>query len=543
MSLAAVRILVGMAATLLAREVAAQAAPAARATTTTFTAVHDGKHAVGVAVQFPVILLPETAIQNTSAGKLTYYVLAVSKDGPYVKEIERLLGSLKDTGAANIREISAAVGDDKRYTELMGGVEGLLKRAFDLKPAPEETIAIEMPGLAGVSSAYKWETVEEPNPFKPFMGDFDRSNRDQYSVDALALRREIINMTLADPPKLDQKLPNLNLNPLFKFTDKKDLDNFNAAVEAYNAELQRRRRYSVERTEADLQLVIDRLDFLFGQPEETLSATVIAAAPLANKTFSRIYRGKTPPAFVRERGKLEASLGRRALAATAVQILSYPKGAAVRLDGREVGVTPYIARSVPAKSKLPVALNKAGVPPFEAVETVPMQPSGVKRYDYMLVTTKPRLLSPEEATRLFDQAFKPAHTFTLAIAAAPPPGPPPKGTKESKDEKKKREYRTSSYLEYVSKLRKAAGDPAGPFAPWFQLVDGQTADVTVEITENRPAVRDLYTHHLAVRMASSSGGDVMAEDILPSVAKPEVPLAAAVLRLKNERWQRALGGE
>ena len=55
-------------------------------------------------------------------------------------------------------------------------------------------------------------------------------------------------------PKLDQALPDMNLSPLFKFKNQADLENFNAAVDLFNAERRRRRGYLVERTQADLQM-------------------------------------------------------------------------------------------------------------------------------------------------------------------------------------------------------------------------------------------------------------------------------------------------
>lgn len=544
-------VLVVAGTTLATRDLAAQATPGrapkpAPAVASTFDAVHDSRHAIGASVQFPVILLPETAIQNTSGGKTTYYVLAVHKGGPYATSIGPLLAELKDKGVAMMREIPTVVGDDKRYKELIGGLDGLLKRAFDLKPTPEETVAVEVPGLAAVASAYNWETVEEPRPWLTALNAFTPYRGELFSIDAAAVRRDIINMALVVPPNLEQELPAMNLSPLFRFTSQADLDNFNAAVELYNAELQRRRRYVVERTEADFQLALDRLDFQLGQAEETLMATVIAAPALANKTFSRIYEGKTPPAFVRERGKPEASLARRALAATAVQICSYPTGATVRMGGREVGVTPYIARGLPAASKLEVALSKTGVPAHEAVETVPVRPSGAKRFDYTLVSAKPRLLSAEEGKRLFDPGFKPAQPFTLAITSAPPPAPPPRGTKESKEQRQNREFDARHYTEYVDAIRKAPGDPASSVASWFHLVDEKEADVVVEIVAIQPSERrsktdSRSTHRVSVRMANATSGDVLVEDISPWSAKPASPLQAAVARLKNERWQRALG--
>src|SRR5262245_55597842 len=87
-----------MSYSLLAQGIAAQPAPAAgppkaaarpvAPVATTFDAVHAGKHLAGKAVEFPIVLLPETAIRNTKGSLTTYYVLGVRKDGPYMKAVE-----------------------------------------------------------------------------------------------------------------------------------------------------------------------------------------------------------------------------------------------------------------------------------------------------------------------------------------------------------------------------------------------------------------------------------------------------------------------
>jgi hypothetical protein len=519
--------------------------PAAPAVVATFDAVHDGQLAAGKSVDFPILLLPETAIQNKSGGKVTYYALAVRKNGPYLKAVEALVTELKGPGAEAFREIPGVVGDDKRYRQLIGALDDLVKRALDVKLGPEEAIAVELPGFDALAGAYDWETVSDPKarpswltplePIVPFRSEY------AFSIDAAGVRREIINMALAEPPNLEQSLPQMTLSPLFKFTNQVDLDNYNAAVELHNAELRRRRVYVVERTQADIQLALDRLEFRLGQPEETLSASVIAPPSLAKETFSRIYNGKTPGAYVRERGKPEASLARRALSSTAVQICSYPTGASVRLNGSEVGVTPYIARGLPAASKLALVIAKAGLPPREASETVPMKPSGIKRFDYSLVTAKPRLLSVEEGKRLFDPGFRPAQPFTLAIAV---PAPLP----NAKDKKDKEAAK--GVAKYVDALRKAAADAKSVFPAWFRAVDGGDADVMIELTPIQPSERKgkydtTSTHRVRLRLSGDAADGGIAEDVKPASSfgdgAPEKMLSRAVERLRSERWQRTLG--
>src|SRR4029079_9968887 len=102
----------------------------------------------GRAVEFPVVLLPETAIQNKLGAKTTYTVLAVRKDGPYLKALEALLTEVKGPGGEMGREIPTVLPDDKRYTQLIGGLDDLLQRAFGLEVGVEETVAVEVPGLA-----------------------------------------------------------------------------------------------------------------------------------------------------------------------------------------------------------------------------------------------------------------------------------------------------------------------------------------------------------------------------------------------------------
>jgi hypothetical protein len=502
---------------------------------TTVDALLAGKHAVGRAVVFPGVLLPGTAIQATNAGETTYFALAVKKDALYLQAVGARVTALRERGLEAARQARHETANDKRFRELIKEADDLVQAALDEKVLPTEAIAVEVPGLAAFSSAFDWETVVEKGG--PRRLDFTPRPlptpppRSLLRPSASSVRRTLINQAVARPPDLSQTLPDFETPS--QFTTTRQLDEFNAVVEIYNAELDRRRHYMVQRTEEDALLVLERLERLLSQPEQPLAVNVIAAPALPRETLARIH-GSPPAVFARERAKPQASLARNYFVTTTLQVCSYPSGASVSLDGQEKGVTPYMARDLPTGKAVVVAVAKPGFAGRTSTETVAARASGVRRVDVTLNAedgASERLLSAEDATRLFGESFAPAKRFRVHVSTPTEP-PSFKGKKDK------------AAIKRVEEVRKALLLPA--YSKWLEASDADRADALVEITgleaNARPKDDPAADHAVrTVLRGSPERTEVVAASLkAPKVAADRV-LDVLIEKVKIYRWSEALG--
>lgn len=513
-------------------------AVSASPTPTTVDALLAGKHAAGRAVVFPAVLLPATAIQAMSGGQTTYFALAVKKDSQYLQALAARVTALREQGLAAVRQARAETANDKRFRELVKEADDLVQRALDEKVIPAEAVAVEVPGLAAFSGAYDWETVVEkggppnitallmPRPLPSLMPLPSLRHTPRTA------RRALINQALKRPPDLSEKLPDFDTP--FQFTSNRQLDEFNATVELYNAELERRRQYILQRTEEDTLLVLERVERLLSQPERLLAVTVIAPPALPRETLAKIH-GSAPPVFVRERAKPQASLARDHFAAMTLQICSYPSGATVALDGQEKGVTPYMARDLPSGTSVQVAVAKPGFAASTRAEQVAAKASGVRRVDVALVPEEgasDRSLSADEATRLFGESFTPARRFRVHVSTPSEPA----SFKGKKDK---------AAIKRVEEIRKALLTPA--YSKWLEASEPGQADALVEITELDPSARPKDDKEADHAVRTVLRGTPERTEVVPASLKAPKVAADRVLdvlieKVKSYRWTEALGG-
>lgn len=464
------------------------AAPRPAATAkTTFDTVKGGKLPAGRAVEFPAVLLPATAVQTTSAGKVRYFVLAVKKDSEYMRglaaEAEKLRGPILEKA----QQLPDLVGSDDKYRALFKEVDGALTAALGTEKlsrtadvSPDEAIVVEVSGMEALKDVYTWESVKDKplftiSPPPPLTAFPDRLGDLRLPFPEVSTRQALVNMVQGRPPDLAKSLPEFPDRPTLN--GDRELESFNVAVEMYNTELKRRRVYSAQRTAEDVRLLLARFDRVLGYEELPVTATVTPRVDIAAETYTRIH-GRAPGVFVRERGRPPATFTSRYFANTDLMVCSYPPGATVKVDGREVGTTPYVARGM-VGAKLPVALTLAGHRPLEVTETVAAHASGVKRLDYGLdVEQAPpaRLMSDDEAKRVFTAEFKPTRPFTVHVST-PGEKPAEKGKKPKVDKKDKK------FVEWVEEFRGLLAVRAA----WFQAAPtADEADVAFQLVPNAP---------------------------------------------------------
>jgi len=522
-------------------------APAAGGTVT-FDAVRGGKLPAGRNVEFPAILLPPTVVQTQSAGKTRYFVLAVKKDSSYMQSVAEGVKLLREQGFAKVKEAATVLADDEGFRRLSNELDQLLKTATGEKIGrtsavpPEEAIVVEVSGMDAVATAYKWETIfDKQSPITPSQLSVpppvfpSAQGYPGFAEDSV--RRELVNLSHTRPPDLSRRLPDFGSQR--QFEDERTLESYNAAVELFNVELQRRRQHAVSLTEQDLQLAIERLEHVLALEEQPLSATVIAKADIAAETYSRIH-GRAPTAYVRERARPEATFAKRYFAKSHLLITSYPNGAAITLDGRELGTAPCIARDLAVGKAVKLVASKPGHKPREWSEKITAQPSGVLQVELVLElegVSAPRPMTDAEGRQLFSAGFKPAKPFGLA-AHTPSETPGFKGKKD-KDGTKRMEA-----------LRKAvaSGSTAG-YAGWFQLAPPDVAEVELEVAlpegernekgEKRKKDDRVFKFTYRGDQGEDAVSEVLGLDSRP--AGVERLLYRMSEQLKQRFWQRALG--
>lgn len=504
---------------------------------TTFDAVLAGKHAAGRAVDFPAVLLPPTAIQTTSKGQIRYFVLAVKKDSAYFHGLAEVARELREVGLPKARELQAVTRDDAKYRAQMKEVDEILSRAIGDKVArltqvpPEEAIVVEVAGMEGLSGVYSWENVVKdpsPTPNPPTLAPLP-SSLQNYWAEA-SMRRELINLSLGRPPDVSKKLPDFPASP--KLTSERELESYNATVELFNAELDRRRQYTAQRTEEDVRFFLERIEGFLALGEHTLPASVTAKVEIAAETYAAIH-ARPPVVYVKERAKGDAAFVKRAFQGASLYVTSYPAGASVRLDTLELGPAPVVAQDLPVGSTFKLTLSRPGFLDKEHEETIAAQPSGMKRLDLSLDPEGAgpvRLMSEAEGRQLFDAAFKPAKRFSLSVFA----------TSERLGFKGKKDKDGAKRADL---LRKAAASGG-----WFELsVNPDAAEVLLEVAQVDPAsgldAKSFRSFKITYR------GEQEEESFSESLSLVDEKAGASRLlhriaeQLKQRRFKRALGIE
>jgi hypothetical protein len=344
------------------------------------------------------------------------------------------------------------------------------------------------------------------------------------------MRRELLNLTLGRPPDLSKQLPDFPGNP--QLASERELEAYNATVEMYNAELARRRQYAVQRTEEDVRFFLERSERFLAQDEQTLAATVSAKVDIAAETYAKIH-GSAPAVCVKERAKGDAMFVNRGFRAASLFVTSFPAGAGVKLDGRELGATPLVVPDLAVGSKVRLTLSRPGYLDKEHEEAVAAQPSGLKRLDLSLepeALGPVRLMTEEEARQLFDPGFKPARRFSLAVFA----------TSERQGYKGKKDKDGAKRADLVRKAA-AAGD-------FFELsVNPDAAEVLLEIAlaEPGPGVDTKRSRAFKVTYRGEHEEESFSETLLLLEEKAAAGrlLHRIAERLKQRRWKRALGIE
>jgi hypothetical protein len=523
------------------RPAAAPAAPAA--TKTTFASVLAGKLPSGRTVEFPAVLLPATAVQTISAGKTRYFVLAVAKDSAYMRgiaaEAEKLGPMLEKA-----KELPALVASDEKYRALFKEVDAALTAAMGTDKLsrtadvpPEEAIVVEVSGMESLKGVYTWESVKDPlftfSPPPPLTSVADRFGSIRLPFPEVATRQALVNLVQGRPPDLGKSLPDFPDNP--KLADERELESFNAAVEVYNNELKRRRAYSAQRTAEDVRVMLARFERILAYPEQPVVATVGPKVEIASDTYTKIH-GRSPSVFVRERGRAPATFTGRYFATTDMLVFSYPPGATVSLGGQEMGTTPYVARGVAVGTTLPLSLTLAGHRVKEVSEAVAAQASGVKRLDYGLEAEEApptRLMTDDEAKRVFTADFKPARPFRVHVFT-PGERPAEKGKKPKIDKKDKK------FVEWAEELRGLVAVRA----LWFQAAaTAEEADISFRLMPNTAGQSPEAVLHTRVR----AGGETTTSEA-PHSFSSEKDGAGRVLvrvaeRLKSCCWTRMLAAD
>jgi hypothetical protein len=522
------------------RPAAAPAAPTA--TKTTFGAVLAGKLPAGRTVEFPAVLLPSTAVQTISAGKTRYFVLAVQKDSAYMRGIAAEAAKLGPM-LEKAKELPALVASDEKYRALFKEVDAALTAAMGTDKLsrtadvpPEEAIVVEVSGMESLKNVYTWESVKDPlftwSPPPP-VTSFAGFGSVRLPFPEAATRRALVNLVQGRPPDLAQSLPDFPDNP--KLADERELESFNAAVEMYNNELKRRRAYSAQRTAEDVRVMLARFERILAYPEQPVVATVGPKVEIADNTYAKIH-GRSPSVFVRERGRTPATFTARYFATTDMLVFSYPPGATVTLGGQEVGTTPYVARGVAVGTTLPLSLTLAGHRVKEASEAVAAQASGVKRLDYGLEAEQApptRLMTDDEAKRVFAADFKPARPFSVHVFT-PGERPAEKGKKPKVDKKDKK------FVEWAEELRGLVAVRA----LWFKAAaTAEEADISFRLMPNPAGQSPEAVLHTRVR----AGGETTTSEAPLSFYSEKDRAGRALLRvaerLKNCCWAEMLAAD
>ncbi len=513
---------------------------------TDFDAVLAGKHAAGRNVDFPAVMLPPTAIQTTSRGQTRHFVLAVKKESDYYRGLAETVRELRELGLPKVEALKQVTRDDAKYTASLKELDDLVRSAFGEKLArlaqvpPEQAIVVEVAGLDNLAGVYKWEDVGDSDvpsastSSLPQTPSLTLQSTLQAAWDEVSVRRELVNAALSRPPDLSRPLPEFGPSP--RLTNERELESFNVAVEVYNAELERRRQYAVQRTEEDLRFVIERLERFLAFEEQTLQATVIPRLDAAADTYQDIH-GTAPAAYVRERARGDQAFVKRAFSSTSVFVTSFPSGALVNLDGAELGPTPILAQELTVGATLTLRLSRLGFHDTERREEVVARPTGMQRVDVVLDPEgagPTRLMSEEQGARLFAAGFAPAKRFSLAaFASSERPGY--KGKKDKDGAKR------------AAAMRKAAALEAGAaaYGGWFESsADPDLAEVLFEIALPEPgAAADKHTRVFKVTYRGEQEEVVISEtlSLLDSKASVGRQLSCIAERLKQRRWKRALG--
>lgn len=504
---------------------------------TSFDAVLSGKHAAGRAVDFPAILLAPTAIQTTQRGQVRCFVLAVKKDSAYFRGLAAVANELREQGLPKARALATVTKDDAKYRVQVKELDEMINRAIGEKVAllaqvpPAEAVVVEVPGLDTLKGVYNWEDVD---PAKPAVPGLSLSTPPPPLLPSLqgywleaTMRRELLNMTLARPPDLSKKLPDFPASP--KLTSERELEAYNATVLMFNAELERRRQYSVQRTEEDVRYFLHRIERFLAMGEQTLPATVSAKVDAAAETYGKIL-GQAPGAYVKERAKGDAAFVRRGFQSTSLFVTSFPSGAAVKLEAQDLGPTPAIAEDVPVGSKARLLLSRPGFVEKAVEETVVAQPSGTKRIDVGLdpeAEGPVRLMTEAEGKTLFAESFKPARRFSLAVFA----------TSERPGFKGKKDKDGAKRADLIRKAAAAGG--------WFDLsLNPDSAEVLLEIAVAEAAT-DKNVRAFRVTYRGEAEEESLSEtlSLFDDKAGASRMLHRIAEQLKQRRWKRALGIE
>ncbi|HET7747131.1 MAG TPA: hypothetical protein VFM29_07505, partial [Vicinamibacteria bacterium] len=185
-------------------------------------------------------------------------------------------------------------------------------------------------------------------------------------------------------PNLEHKLP--DSRGVTFFTKKEELKAYNEMVRAYNAELDRRRRYLLQLTAEDALLVAAELERLLAYRDEPLTATVIASQALPSKTFAKIH-GTAPGAWVREAAAKGRAVADRAFTSATVLVTSYPGGATVGVSGQTPQAGPSLMKDVAVGTSLAVSAERPGYLPGTTTASVKASPGGVMRVEVALTPT------------------------------------------------------------------------------------------------------------------------------------------------------------
>ncbi len=514
--------------------------PAAPAQTT-LDAVLAGKHAAGRSVDFPAILLAPTASQTTSRGQVRYFVLAVKKDSAYFRGLAELATELREVGLVKAKALAGVTKDDARYRAQMKEVDDLVAKAIGDKTARlamvpvEAAVVVEVAGMEALGSAYNWETVVDKNPLlvpkfsPPSLSPFVLPPSLQTSWNEIAMRRDLLNLSLGRPPDLSKKLPEFPANP--QLASVRELESYNAAVELFNSELDRRRVFAVQRTEEDVRFFLERIERFLAMEEQTLGATVTAKVDLATETYTQI-QGKAPVAFVKERVKGDAAFVKRSFQTASLFLTSYPSAASVSVDGQDHGMTPVVIKDLPVGSKAKIVLSRAGYVAKQAEETTMAQPSGMKRLDLSLdsETLGPvRLVTDAEAKTLFAADFKPQKRFSLAVFAS----------SERLGWKGKKDKDGSKRADAIRKAAAAGG--------YFELsVSHDTAELMLEVAMpegDEAKLKDQRLFKITYRGEAEEESFSESLSLYSEKANAERLLARMAEQLKQRRFKRALGIE
>jgi len=366
---------------------AATPAPAAPPIKTRFADVRAGRYPTGTRVDFPALVVPETTIQVTSGGPPVHFALAVASDGDFFQRLSGSAEAARGRGFEIVRELEKEVEDDSRFNALLDEFWKLME-AVPKNPLPQESIAVELASFGAASKTFEWKTVInkmygvdmaplalptlrlgcEPNCAMPTTIEAARA-----SIRALASAR---------PPKLDQRLPNLDLVKPDR-ASQASIDSFNGMIQEFNRELYRRRHYQVQAAGQTLTSLLAGYDRLSKTATATFSATVIARPDLAVETFTKIHKS-APAVFVRERAAADQTVAHRFFRTTNVLIGSYPTGANLSISGISVGTTPYVAFEVAAGQSLNINVAMPGYRPKQVLEKISASPVGLRQLDYVL---------------------------------------------------------------------------------------------------------------------------------------------------------------